>query len=138
MLGLLSRRFISRPFVRLCSSLPKRYTKDHEWIKPIGNNKYQMGLTSHALEQMGEIVFMDHLREEDADVEKEDVILEMESVKATSSIFAPCDLTITQIDRSVLDDLSIITDENWLFEFTTKTKLEDETMDEKDYEKHCE
>ena len=105
----------------LCSFPKKFYTPEHEWINQINKNTFQMGLTKHALDQMGEIVYIEMMAQKDETINEDEPILELESVKATSGISAPVDLKLGEINHKVLDDLSQLTDEDWLFEFYTKT-----------------
>ena len=66
-----------------------KYTEEHEWIKQDGD-VYTIGITSHATEQLGDIVFVE-LPEVGTEVSKDDEIVVIESVKAASDIMAPLD-----------------------------------------------
>ena len=63
------------------------YTKDHEWVK-IDGDVATMGITIHAAEQLGEVVFVE-LKEAGDSVKKGDEMGVIESVKAASEIYAP-------------------------------------------------
>ena len=65
------------------------YSEEHEWITVEGDIA-TIGITAHAAEQLGDIVFVDQ-KEEGDEFESGDEIGVIESVKAASEIFAPVD-----------------------------------------------
>ena len=84
------------------------YTKSHEWVKIEGDD-VTIGITSHAQEELGDIVYVDYSNiYEDGEftvdeIEKGDVFCSIESVKAVSDVYAP--ITIKPIEvNSALDD----------------------------------
>ena len=66
-----------------------RFTEEHEWLKHDGDEVI-VGITEHAAEQLGDLVFVE-LPEEGATVAKGDEVVTIESVKAASDIAAPLD-----------------------------------------------
>ena len=64
-----------------------KFTEEHEWLKPEGD-VVVVGITAHAAEALGEIVFVE-LPEADTEVAKDDEVVVIESVKAASDIYAP-------------------------------------------------
>jgi glycine cleavage system H protein len=64
-----------------------KYTKNHEWARIEGSTA-TCGITDHAQEQLGDIVFVE-LPEENAAVSRDGKLGVVESVKAASDIFAP-------------------------------------------------
>ncbi|MBM4109689.1 MAG: glycine cleavage system protein GcvH [Phycisphaerae bacterium] len=74
-----------------------RYTKEHEWIRLEGDVA-TIGLTDHAQESLGDIVYLGDLPEEGDDVEAEDVIGVVESVKATSDIYSPISGKVIEVN----------------------------------------
>ena len=66
-----------------------KYTEEHEWLRVEGD-LIVVGITEHASEQLGDIVFVD-LPEADTEVAKDDEVAVIESVKAASDILAPLD-----------------------------------------------
>ena len=93
------------------------YSKDHEWIN-IENNTGTVGISSHAIEQLGEIVFIE-LPEINKKVSKGDAIAIFESVKAASDIYTPVSGKILEVNDNLTNDLSSITPEkateSWIF-----------------------
>ena len=65
-----------------------RYTQSHEWIRLNDDGSITVGITDHAQEQLGDLVFVE-TPEVDAEVSAEDAVAVVESVKAASDIYAP-------------------------------------------------
>ena len=112
------------------------YTKDHEWIE-IDGDTGTVGISPHAIEQLGDIVFIE-LPEQDSDVSQGDGVAVFESVKAASDIYSPVSGTITEVNDPLADDLSSITADNskqsWLFKIRLNNAGElDSLMDEAAY-----
>ena len=78
-----------------------RYSKDHEWIRPDGEN-VQIGITDFAQQELGDIVYVE-LPETGQQVKAGDTLGTIESVKAVSEIYAPVSGTVESINES-LDD----------------------------------
>ena len=65
-----------------------RYTKDHEWVRLGDDGIATIGISNHAQEQLGDVVFVE-LPEVGRKVAKGDAMAVVESVKAASDIYAP-------------------------------------------------
>ena len=65
-----------------------KYTKDHEWIAEADDGTVIVGITDHAQEALGDLVFVE-LPEMHGEVQSEDVCAVVESVKAASDVFSP-------------------------------------------------
>ena len=72
------------------------YSEDHEWIAVEGDIA-TIGITAHASEQLGEVVFIE-MKEADDEFEKGDEIGVIESVKAASEIYAPLDGEVVEVE----------------------------------------
>ncbi len=83
-----------------------RYLKTHEWIKPDGDG-YAIGLTAYAIEQLGDIVYME-LPEVGKELAQGDVFGIVESVKSASDLYMPIGGTVTQVHQEVPDSPDII------------------------------
>ena len=70
--------------------LPKdlRYTESHEWVRREGDGTVSIGITDHAQEQLGDIVFVE-APQAGRRVKAGEAIGVVESVKAASDIYAP-------------------------------------------------
>lgn len=73
-----------------------KYTEDHEWLRAEGD-EIVVGITRHASEQLGDVVFIE-LPEEGREVEAGEEIVVIESVKAASDIVAPVAGVITAVN----------------------------------------
>lgn len=100
------------------------FTEDHEWIS-IEGGVATVGITIHAQEQLGDLVFVD-LPEVGRTVSKGEGIVVVESVKAASDVYAPVDGEVVEVNDAVSSDPALINQaaegEGWLF----KLKLSDE------------
>lgn len=113
-----------------------KYTEDHEWLD-LNDDVATVGITNHAAEQLGDIIFIELPTEGDA-VSEGDEIVVIESVKAASDITAPLSGTIVEVNPSVVDDPASVNEDAmsaWFF----KIKLDDVSvadglMDEDAYE----
>ncbi|KQV11926.1 glycine cleavage system protein GcvH [Kitasatospora sp. Root107] len=65
-----------------------KYTKDHEWLQVEGKTAL-VGLTDFAQKQLGDIVFVEVVSKEGAQLEAEEPFGSVESVKAVSEFFSP-------------------------------------------------
>jgi glycine cleavage system H protein len=65
-----------------------KYATSHEWVRDEGNGEYVVGITEHAQELLGDMVFVD-LPEVGTTVSAGDDCAVAESVKAASDIYAP-------------------------------------------------
>jgi glycine cleavage system H protein len=65
-----------------------RYTESHEWVKREGDGTVSIGITDHAQEQLGDIVFVEPPKP-GRKVKAGEAVGVVESVKAASDIYAP-------------------------------------------------
>ncbi len=100
-----------------------KFTDDHEWLK-IEGGVATVGITQHATEQLGDLVFVE-LPEEGSEFEQGDTAATLESVKAATDVFAPLAGEIVEINAAIVDDPAIVNSdpmgEGWFF----KIKLAD-------------
>ena len=115
----------------------KKYTKDHEWIKLDGEIA-TIGITNHAQESLGDIVFID-LPEIGKVVSSGDDVSVIESVKAASDIYSPVDGEILEINENLKDNSALINkeaeSEGWIFKVKiNNNKQIDNHMSLSDYQ----
>ena len=95
----------------------KKFTKDHEWVE-VNGDIATVGITNHAQESLGDIVFIDLPKIGEQVKEKQEICV-IESVKAASDIFAPIDGEILSINESLSDDASLVNQDaentGWIF-----------------------
>lgn len=117
-----------------------KYSKEHEWVKIDGNRAY-VGITDHAQNSLGEIVFAE-LPEKGADVNAGDVLGVVESVKAASDVYSPVSGVVVEVNEELESSPEKINEEpyeSWIavLELTDNSEL-DELLDADEYEKFCE
>ena len=115
-----------------------KYSKEHEWITLEGDEA-TIGITKHATEMLGDIVFTD-LPEKGSSVEKDGTVGVVESTKAASDVYTPVSGEIVDTNQEIVDDPSKINQdpENsaWFFKLKIKDKSEmDSLMNKDDYDK---
>ena len=113
-----------------------KYTEEHEWLKVEGD-EVTVGITEHAAEQLGDLVFVE-LPEEGITVVKGDEIVTIESVKAASDITAPLDGHITEVNPAIVANPALVNEDpmedGWFFKMTLADPSELEgLMDEEAY-----
>lgn len=82
-----------------------KYSKEHEWLRKEADGTYTVGITEHAQELLGDMVFVD-LPEVGATVTAGDDCAVAESVKAASDIYAPVGGEIVAVNDALSDSLS--------------------------------
>jgi glycine cleavage system H protein len=99
------------------------FTKEHEWIEVEGDVA-TVGITNHAQEQLGDIVFAE-VPAAGRKLAKGEEAAVVESVKAASDVYAPVSGEVTEGNPAVADDPAVINrdpqGEGWFF----KLKLSD-------------
>lgn len=102
------------------SELPAdlNYAKSHEWAKDLGNDTVEVGITDHAQELLGDLVYVE-LPELGAKVELGKECAVVESVKAASDIYSPVTGEIIAINDSLNDSPEVVNQspykDGWLF-----------------------
>lgn len=100
-----------------------KYTEDHEWLR-VEDDVIVVGITEHAAEQLGDVVFVE-LPETETQVTKGDDAVVIESVKAASDIVAPVDGEIVAVNDDLADNPGLVNEDPlgaaWFF----KIKIED-------------
>ena len=116
-----------------------KYTPEHEWIQLEDHEAAVVGITLHAQDALGDVVFVD-LPEVGKTYARGDVAGVVESVKAAADIFMPISGEVTEINEDLRADPSIANKDpmgtGWFFKILIKDMSEfDELMDEPEYAK---
>jgi glycine cleavage system H protein len=94
-----------------------RYTKEHEWVRMDGDIA-TVGITDHAQEALGDVVFVE-LPDVERIVEEGEACGVVESVKAASDVFAPLSGKIVETNLAIVEDPAMVnadpTGEAWFF-----------------------
>ncbi len=80
----------------------RMYTKSHEWIIFEDDTTATIGLTDHAQDELGELVFVNLPQVGDV-VTKEESFADVESVKTVSDVYSPVTGTIAAVNEELLD-----------------------------------
>ncbi|HHX51179.1 MAG TPA: glycine cleavage system protein GcvH [Clostridia bacterium] len=114
-----------------------KYSKDHEWVK-VDGGKAIIGITSHAAEALGDVVFVE-LPEVGDSMAAEESFGSVESVKAVSDVYSPVSGNIAAINEALFDSPELINSdpygEGWMIEVEMEEASElDELMSAAEYE----
>lgn len=94
------------------------YVSSHEWIRHEGDGLVTIGVTDHAQELLGDVVYVE-APEVDNEVDAEDEIAVVESVKAASDIYAPIAGTVTEANEELEDSPELVNSDpygdGWMF-----------------------
>ncbi|WP_339878993.1 glycine cleavage system protein GcvH [Pseudidiomarina gelatinasegens] len=110
------------------SNIPKelKYASTHEWVRNDGDGIFTVGITEHAQDLLGDMVFVE-LPDVGANVAAGDDVAVAESVKAASDIYAPIAGEIVEVNEDLEDAPETVNNDpfgdGWLF----KIKAEDPT-----------
>jgi glycine cleavage system H protein len=77
-----------------------RYTKEHEWIEEVSDNKYRVGITDYAQGALGDIVYI-QLPKVGDEVSSGAVCGEVESTKSVSEIYAPLSGKVVAVNSAL-------------------------------------
>jgi glycine cleavage system H protein len=102
------------------SNIPEelKYTKSHEWVRVEDDGSVTVGITEHAQELLGDMVFVE-LPEVGAAFEAEEDCAVVESVKAASDIYSPIGGEIIAVNEELEDAPELVNSntyhDGWLF-----------------------
>ena len=102
------------------SNIPSelKYATSHEWIRNEGDGTVTVGITEHAQDLLGDMVFVE-LPDVGDDVSTGDDICVAESVKAASDIYAPVTGEVIAVNENLEDSPELVNSdafgEGWLF-----------------------
>lgn len=97
-----------------------KYTKSHEWVRAEADGSVTVGITEHAQDLLGDLVFIE-LPEVGKTFAAEQEAAVVESVKAAADVYAPLAGTITEVNGDVVRSPELINQDAyaaWLFKMT--------------------
>lgn len=113
-----------------------RYTPDHEWLEPLGEDLYRLGITEYAQDQLGDVVFVE-TGVAGRIVDAGAVVAEVESTKSVGEIYAPTRLEVVAVNEAIKDRPELVNQEpygaGWLFEARLLDPLPDSILDAEGY-----
>ncbi|MBD0421069.1 glycine cleavage system protein GcvH [Streptomyces sp. NPDC052309] len=105
-----------------------RYSKEHEWLSAAEDGVSTVGITEHAANALGDVVFVQLPTVGDS-VSAGETCGELESTKSVSDLYSPVSGEVTEVNEDVVDDPSLVNsapfEGGWLF----KVRVTDEPAD---------
>jgi len=102
------------------------YSENHLWLQPI-EGVYRVGFTAYSVRLLQDVYFLSWSIDPDTRVRKKQEIGEIESSKAVSSLFMPCEGHLLKFNEALLTDPTPINtdcyDAGWLYDFRTTADL---------------
>ncbi|MDF4459067.1 glycine cleavage system protein GcvH [Vibrio parahaemolyticus] len=114
-----------------------KFADSHEWVRDNGDGTVTIGISEHAQEMLGDVVFVD-LPDVEDEVEAGESFSLVESVKAASDIYSPVTGEVVEINEELEDSPELINEEPYEGGWIVKVKLSDpsELDDLKDAEEY--
>ena len=117
----------------------RRYLSSHEWHKLDGDT-VTIGISQTAVDELTDVTFVDVAAEDS--VTKGEAFGEIESVKATSELYAGVDGEVVETNQEVLDDPSIINTDpygkGWILKIKASDPSQlDDLLSAEDYDKEA-
>jgi len=95
-----------------------KYTKTHEWIEEQDDGSVKIGITDHAQDLLGDMVFVE-LPELETVLEAGDECAVIESVKAASDVYSPLSGEIVEVNEELVDNPDMVNKnpyvDGWIF-----------------------
>jgi len=119
-----------------------RYTSSHEWVRLEEDGTVTVGITDHAQEALGDLVFVEP-PEVGTELSQGDACCVIESVKAASDIYMPINGEIIDTNPALTDEPEVINnsayDDGWIFKIQPADEDDiEQLMDASTYESECE
>ncbi|OBP17148.1 glycine cleavage system protein H [Rheinheimera sp. SA_1] len=111
------------------STIPQelKYASSHEWVRSEGNGVYTVGITEHAQDLLGDMVFVELPDVGDTVAQGDDVAV-AESVKAASDIYAPISGEIVAVNDALNDSPETVNSapfaDGWMFQIKASDEAE--------------
>ncbi|MDT0593539.1 glycine cleavage system protein GcvH [Glaciecola petra] len=114
-----------------------KYTASHEWIRPEGDGSYTIGITEHAQDLLGDMVFVE-LPEVGSTVNAGDEVAVAESVKAASDVYTPLTGEVVAVNEDLEDSPELVNSDafgdGWMFRVQASDDAElEELLDAEAY-----
>ncbi|NKB34566.1 MAG: glycine cleavage system protein GcvH [Pseudomonadales bacterium] len=126
------------------SSIPDdlKYASTHEWIRVNDDGTATVGISDHAQDALGDIVFVE-LPEPGSTINAKDEVAVVESVKAASDIYSPVSGQVIGVNEALVDAPETVNsspyENGWFYKMKISDSAElDELLDADAYSDHCE
>lgn len=119
-----------------------KYTKSHEWVRDNGDGTVTLGITDHAQELLGDLVFVE-VPETGSEVEAGGEIAVVESVKAASDVYSPVSGEVVEANEALADTPESVNDSPYENGWICKIRLSNSSeleglLDADSYATHAE
>ena len=101
-----------------------RYRESHEWVRDEGNGTVVIGISDHAQEALGDMVFIE-LPEPGMNYDQGEPCAVVESVKAASDIYAPVSGEVIEANAALEDTPELVNTDPYVDGWLFKIKLSD-------------
>ena len=105
----------------------RQYSPEHEWIKLEEGPTGLVGITHHAQDQLGDVVYLD-LPSPGTRLQQNAKLGEIESVKAVSDIFSPVTGEVVEVNQNVMDQPEVVNEDpygkGWLLRVNAENPTE--------------
>lgn len=107
-----------------------KYSRDHEWVRSEDDGSVLIGITDHAQQALGELVYVE-LPESGQAVARGDACAVVESVKAASDVYAPIAGQVVATNQALADEPELVNSspyqDGWIMrlEPTSQAELEE-------------
>lgn len=98
------------------------YSESHEWVQDLGNGEALVGITAHAQELLGDVVYVE-LPKLTRTLKTGDSMGVVESVKAASDIYAPVPGEVIDVNKELESEPSLINTDPYGKGWIVKLKL---------------
>ena len=115
-----------------------KYSTDHEWARLEGDDTAVVGITEHAQDALGDVVFVE-LPELSLELSAGDSFGVVESVKAVNDLYSPCDGQVVEVNEELNDNPELVNEDPYGRGWVLKLKISgpealDELMDASAYD----
>jgi len=119
-----------------------KYTKSDEWVRLEGDTA-TIGISDFAQDSLNDLTYLEFVADKGGHVDAGDAVAEVESVKASSSIYTPIGGDVLAVNSAIKETAETINadpyGEGWLVKLkVSDTSALDALMNAADYEKFCE
>ena len=110
-----------------------KYTKSHEWVEDEGDGNVKVGITHHAQDLLGDMVFVE-LPEVGRELSPEEECAVVESVKAASDVYAPLAGVVVAVNEALVESPELVNrdpyGDGWLFRLRLENRSELEALED--------
>jgi len=112
------------------------YTADHEWVRELDGGVVRIGITDHAQDQLGDVVFV-QLPTVGAAVAAGEAVGEVESTKSVAELYSPVSGTVVSVNDALADTPELVNsapyDDGWMIEVSVPDGVPADLLDAADY-----